>query len=134
MKKQAIRFTDREVPFPRAVKAGNWIFMALASGTGQTFEEPIVAPTFEEQFTHLLEEIKTTLESLGSSMGNVVKSTVYFTNLERDVEKAGEVWDKYFPSDNPNAVAWIGIKDLYPTKPQPPLLVEMTLTAIIPDE
>lgn len=126
MKKQAIRFTDREVPFPRAVTAGNWIFLALASNVGTTFEE---------QFTALIEEIKTTLEGLGSSLGNIVQSTVYFTNLERDVNKAGEVWQKYFPSDNPNAVAWIGIKDLYPAEPpQPPLLVEMTVTAIVPDE
>ena len=64
-----------------------------------------------------------------------MQSTVYFTNLERDVEKAAEVWRRYFPSDNPNAVAWIGIKDLYPVQPpQSPLYVEMTLTALIPDE
>ena len=126
MKKQAIRFTDREVPYPRAVKAGNWIFMALAHGTGATFEE---------QFAGLLEEIKATLESLGSSMGNVVTSTVYFTNFERDVDIAWDVYGKYFPDDDPNAVAWIGIKDLFPAKPpQPPVMVEMTLTAIVPDE
>lgn len=126
MKKEAIRFTDRDVPYPRAVTAGNWIFIALASGAGSTFEE---------QFSALLAEIKTTLEGLGSSMGNVVQSTVYFTNFERDVDKAHEVYRKYFPSDNPNAVAWIGVKDLYPAKPpQPPLYVEMTLTAIVPDK
>ena len=126
MKKEIIRFTDTEVAFPRAVKAGSWIFIGLADTVGTTFEE---------QFTSVLEGVKTTLESLGSSMGNIVQSTVYFTNFERDVDKAHEVWRKYLPSDNPNAVAWIGVKDLYPMKPpQPPLHVEMTLTAIIPDE
>ena len=124
MQKQAIRFTDREVPYPRAVKAGNWIFMALAAP----------GATFEEQFTSLLQEIKTTLESLGSSLENIVQSTVYFTNFERDVDKAWEVSRKFFQGNNPNAVAWIGIKDLYPTKPpDPPVMVEMTLTAIIPE-
>ena len=129
MKKEVIRFTDRQVPYPRAVKAGNWIFMALARASTSP------GSTFEEQFTDLLEEIEATLESLGSSLGNIVQSTVYFTDYWRDVDKAHEVYGKYFPSDNPNAVAWIGIKDLYPTKPpQPPVMVEMTLTAIIPDE
>ncbi len=121
MKKEVIRFTDREVPWPRAVKVGNWIFMALANSTGSSFEE---------QLAGLLEEIKTTLESLGSSMGNIAKTTVYFVNLERDFDKAGAIWQKYFPSDNPPAVAWIGIKELA----SPSVLVEITLSAIIPDE
>ncbi len=135
MKKEIIRHEEGAAPFPQVsslfsfvppIKAGNQIFIALASGTGTTFEE---------QFTNILKEVEWSLESQGSSMANVVTSTVYFTNFERDVEKAHEVYGKFFPSDNPNAVAWIGIKDLYPTKPpQPPLLVEMTLTAIIPDE
>jgi enamine deaminase RidA (YjgF/YER057c/UK114 family) len=104
--------------YPQAVKAGNWIFMTLAK-PGLT--------SFEEQFAAILEEIKTTLESLDSSMGDIVQMHVFFVDLKRDAEKAGPIWQKYLPEDN-----WVGIKELFPG--QPPLLVEVACSAIVPDE
>ena len=130
MKKECIRYKEGAAPFPQVsslfsivppVKAGNWIFIALANSTGATFGE---------QFTNLLEEVKWSLESMGSSMENMVSSTVYFVHLERDSEEAFKIWPKYFPSDNPHATAWIGIKELV----RPHLLVEIACAAIIPDE
>ena len=116
-------------PFPRAVKAGNWIFMAAA---GVDHDGNVVGPGFEEQLTYTYEEIKETLESLGSSMENIVQQTIYFVNMERDMGKAGPIRKKYIPDDKLPSVAGIGIKELMPI--EPPLLVEITLTAIIPDE
>ena len=127
MKKEVIRYPDSTHPmgaghpYPRAVKAGNWIFMTLGNGAG---------PSFEEQFTGCFEEIKTTLESLGSSMGDIMQMNVFFVNLERDADKAGPIWQKYLPSDRWPIGAWVGIKELLSAK----MLVEVTCTAIIPDE
>ena len=109
--------------YPQAVKAGNFIYMTLAK-PGLT--------SFEEQFTAILEEIKTTLESLGSSMGDIVQMHVFFVDLKRDAEKVGPIWQKYIPEDKWPVGAWIGIKELYPV--EPPLLVEIACTAIVPDE
>ncbi len=109
--------------YPQAVKAGNLIFMTLAK-PGLT--------SFEEQFTAILEDIKTTLESLGSSMGDIVQMHVFFVDLKRDAEKVGPIWQKYIPEDKWPVGAWIGIKELYPV--EPPLLVEIACTAIVPDE
>lgn len=129
MKKECIRFEEGAAPFPQVsslfsfvppVKAGNWIFIALANGTGATFGE---------QLTNILEEVKWSLESAGSSMENMVSSTVFFVHLARDTEEAFKIWPKYFPRDNPHATAWIGIKELV----RPHLLVEIACTAMIPD-
>jgi enamine deaminase RidA (YjgF/YER057c/UK114 family) len=109
--------------YPQAVKAGNWIFMTLAK-PGLT--------SFEEQFTAILEEIKTTLESLGSSMGDIVQMHTFFVDLKRDAAKAGPIWLKYLPEGKWPVGAWVGIKELMPV--EPPLLVEVACSAIIPDE
>ncbi len=65
-------------------------------------------------------------------MGDIVQMTVYFVNMERDLDKTIPIWQKYMPSDNRSAAAWIGITELVPM--EPPVLVEITCSAIIPDE
>ena len=130
MKKEIIRNPGSEHPYPAAVKAGNLIFVTVAA------EEDSAAiksgPSFEEQFTACFERIKQTLESQGSSMGDIMQLNVYFVDLERDAEKAGPIWQKYLPEDKWPVGAWIGIKQLLPSDPT--LLVEVGCIAIIPDE
>ena len=123
MKKQTIPNPGSTHPYPKAVKAGNWVFVTIASGVG---------PSFEEQFTDIFERTKTTLESLGTSIGNIVQLNVFFVNLERDFDKAGEIWVKYLSLENWPVGAWVGIKELVPS--DPPHVVEMCCTAIIPGE
>ncbi len=129
MKKEVILYPDGTAPWPRAVKAGNWIFVAAA---GVDRDGNTAGPTFEEQSAHALEEIKTTLESLGSSMDNIVQMTTYYVDMESDSGEMSEIWGRYFTVGKYPSVAGIGIKELL--KLDPPLLIEMTLTAIIPDE
>ena len=126
MKKEYIRYPDSTHPLPRAVKVGNWIYIAVAKP----------GPSFEEQFTATLEDVKATLESLGSSMGDLVQMTVYFVNLQRDYDKIVPIWLKYLPLDKWPMAAWIGVKELVPRESpdEPPLQVEIACSAIIPDE
>lgn len=123
MKKEVIRNTDTTHPYPKAVKAGNWVFVTIANRSG---------PSFEEQFTGIFEQMKTTLESLGSSIDNIVQLNVFFVNLKDDYEKAVPIWQKYLSRDKWPVGAWVGITELVPS--DPPLLVEMACSAIIPDE
>ena len=132
MKKSIMRFTEGPAPvagadvtwyrdrrdgaYPRAVKADDWIFMTLG----------MAGATFEEQLVGIFEEIKSVLESYGSSMWDIVSMTVYFVDLKGDRAKALEIWPKYIPSDNHPVAAWIGIKELW----RPHMLVEVTCTAI----
>ena len=130
MKKEIIRRPGSTHPYPRAVKAGNKIYMTVSA------EEEIcgikAGPEFEDQFRACFEEIKTTLESLGSSMGDILQLNVHFVNLARDSEKAGPIWQEYLPEDNWPAGIWMGITELLPS--DPPLLVEVSCIALIPDE
>jgi len=115
-------------PWPRATKVGNWIFMSVA-GTGDDGKP--VGPTIEEQATYAYEEMKKTLESLGSSMDNIVQRMTYYTNIE-DVAKTRPIWQKYISPDQRPAGAAVEVKSL--VKMEPPLLIEVSVIAIIPDE
>ena len=125
MKKEVIPNKSPKKNFPRAVKAGDRIYMATAAidDDGNT-----VGPGFKEQLDYIFSEMKETLESLGSSMDELVEMTMYMVNMERDGKKVGRVWAKYIKSTP--TVAWIGTPQLLPL--DPPLLIEITSTAIIP--
>ena len=114
MKKEVIQHPSEAYVYPRAVKAGNWIFIAAA---GVDDELKTVGPSFEEQLDHIFNEMKKTLESLGSSMENIVQMTMYYVDMARDLEKVGPIWEKYFPADNPPMTAGIGVKELMPIDP-----------------
>ena len=125
MKKQVIAHKSKAKWWPRAVVAGDKIYVATSAigDDGQA-----VSPNFEEQFDFTLNEVKETLESLGSSMDEILELTIYFTHMKEDNDKAGPVFQKYFKVLP--MVAGIGTSQLLPM--DPPLRVEVTLTALIP--
>jgi 2-iminobutanoate/2-iminopropanoate deaminase len=67
-------------PYSQAVRAGNLIFTAgqipLDPVTGQVVEGGIA-----EQTKRVIENLKAILESSGSSLGKVVKTTVFLKNF-----------------------------------------------------
>ena len=129
MKKEVIFYEESsKIPGPRANKAGNLIFL-VASGLGR--DSNPVGPTIEEQATYCCESMKKTLESLGSSMDNIVQRITYCTNIE-DISKVSPIWRKYIsPNKKPASVA-VEVKSLWKT--EPPLLIEVSVIAIIPDK
>lgn len=126
MKKEIIKSDSREKPWPRAVKAGNHIYVAAAAFND---EGKSVSAEFEEQLDFVFSDMKKTLEGLGSSMDDIVQMTIYMVDLERDNPKIPPIWAKYIKSMP--MVASIGTNQLMPV--DPPLLVEITATAIISD-
>jgi 2-iminobutanoate/2-iminopropanoate deaminase len=80
-------------PYSQAIRLGNLIFTA-----GQVAIDPatqqIVPGGIAEQTTRVLENLKAILESAGSSMANVVKTTVFLKNFD-DFAKMNEVYGKY---------------------------------------
>jgi enamine deaminase RidA (YjgF/YER057c/UK114 family) len=71
-----------------------------------------------------MENIKAVLEAAGSSMKDVVKTTVYLTDT-KDFAGMNEVFKQYFPVDPPGRVTVIV------RLPLPELLVEVDATAVI---
>jgi 2-iminobutanoate/2-iminopropanoate deaminase len=86
-------------PYNHAVRIGDLLFCAgqipLDPATGN-----LVSGDIKAQTSRVLENVKAVLEDQKLSLANVVKSTVFMTNL---AEFAGmnEVYAKYFTGDYP---------------------------------
>jgi 2-iminobutanoate/2-iminopropanoate deaminase len=86
-------------PYNHAVRIGDLLFCA-----GQIPIDPatgnLVTGDIKAQTSRVLENIKVILEDQRLSFANVVKSTVFMTNLA-DFAVMNEVYGKYFTSDFP---------------------------------
>jgi 2-iminobutanoate/2-iminopropanoate deaminase len=74
----------------------------------------------------VLENIKAILEEAGASMRDVVKVTVFVTDM-RQIEEIGEVRMRYFPDDGP-ASTLVEVSKLA----RPEWLVEIDAVAAVP--
>lgn len=129
MNKEIIFHRDGAVSWPRAVKAGNLIYFAAA---GIDKLGNVAGPEFEQQLEFTLKELQATLESLGSSMTDILHVTWYYVDLSRDLEKAPAIRRKYISDDEVPMMAAIGVTELAPVGNWP-LLIEVTGCAMIPD-
>jgi 2-iminobutanoate/2-iminopropanoate deaminase len=86
-------------PYSQAVKYGNIIFTSGAigvdPGTGAFVEGGIQAQTKQ-----CIENLKVILEASGSSLGNVLKTTVFIKDMN-DFSKVNEIYGKYFTEKQP---------------------------------
>ena len=86
-------------PYNLAVRVGDLLFCAgqipLDPATGN-----LVSGDIKAQTTRVLENVKTILEDQKLGFVNVVKSTVFLTNLA-DFAGMNEVYASYFTSDFP---------------------------------
>jgi 2-iminobutanoate/2-iminopropanoate deaminase len=86
-------------PYNHAVRIGDLLFCSgqipLDPATGQ-----LVSGDIKAQSERVLENIKILLADQKLSFGNVVKATVFMTNLG-DFAVMNEVYGKYFTSDFP---------------------------------
>jgi 2-iminobutanoate/2-iminopropanoate deaminase len=86
-------------PYSQAVRAGNMIFLSgqipLDPSTGQ-----LVEGTIQHQTERVLENIKAVVESMGLTLDNVVKTTVFLKNLT-DFPHMNEVYARYFSKNFP---------------------------------
>ena len=90
-------------PYSQAVKtAGGMLFVSgqipLVPATGAVVEGDIV-----EQTTQVLENLKAIVTAAGYTLSDVVKTTVYITNMG-DFGKVNEIYGKYFTENCPARV------------------------------
>ncbi len=107
-----------------ATKFGNLVFVA-----GQTGRHPKtgeVGKDIREQTRYVLERIKLILTAAGTSLDNVLTVTTHLTKRE-DVTAYNEEYAKYFPNSKPARTTISVMLN------SPELLVEITVTAGIPD-
>ena len=107
-----------------ATRFGNLVFVA-----GQTGRHPVTGELgrdIREQTRNVLERIKLILEAAGTSLENVLTVTTHLTKRE-DLAAYNEEYAKYFPTDKPARTTVEVMLN------SPELLVEITVTAGIPD-
>ena len=107
-----------------ATRFGNLVFVA-----GQTGRHPAtgqVGKDIREQTRNVLERIKLILAAAGTSLDNVLTVTTYLTRRE-DLAAYNEEYARYFPAAKPARTTVEVMLN------SPELLVEITVTACIPD-
>lgn len=107
-----------------ATRFGNLVFVA-----GQTGKHPKtgeVGKDVREQTRNVLERIKVILAAAGTSLDNVLTVTTHLTRRE-DLAAYNEEYAKYFPTSKPARTTVSAMLN------SPELLVEITVTACIPD-
>jgi 2-iminobutanoate/2-iminopropanoate deaminase len=107
-----------------ATRFGHLVFVA-----GQTGRHPKtgeVGKDVREQTRYVLERIKLILAAAGTSLDNVLTVTTHLTRRE-DVTAYNEEYAKYFPTSKPARTTVSAMLN------SPELLVEITVTACIPD-
>ncbi len=86
-------------PYSQAVVSGNFVFVSgqipLDPETGKMVEGDI-----EEKTKRVLENVSAVLESVGLSLKNVVKVTVFITDLS-NFEKVNKVYSEFFGDHKP---------------------------------
>jgi 2-iminobutanoate/2-iminopropanoate deaminase len=111
------------LPFSQAVKCGNLVFVS-----GQGPIDPItheVRGDIKTQTERMLENVKAILEAAGTTMENVVNTTVYLTDL-KNFDEMNEVYRRYFPRNPPpRATVQAGLLR--------GMLVEMQCIAAVPE-
>jgi 2-iminobutanoate/2-iminopropanoate deaminase len=127
MPKKEIIQVELAAPNPNlspATRFGDLVFVA-----GQTGRHPATGELgidVREQTRNVLERIKLILEAAGTSLENVLTVTTHLTKRE-DLAAYNEEYAKYFPTNKPARTTVEVMLN------SPELLVEITVTAGIPD-
>ncbi|MGG5461573.1 RidA family protein [Clostridium sp. B9] len=85
-------------PYSQGVIVGDFVYTSgqipLNPKTGE------MAVSIEEQTTQSLENVKAILEAAGTSMNNVIKATVFLSDIN-DFARMNEVYATYFTENKP---------------------------------
>ncbi len=102
MSKEIISTTNAPAPigpYSQAVLAGNLLFIsgqiALKPATGELANADIIEETHQS-----MQNIKAVLTEAGMDFGNVVKTTIFLSDMEL-FGKVNEVYGKYFSGNFP---------------------------------
>jgi 2-iminobutanoate/2-iminopropanoate deaminase len=107
-----------------ATRFGNLVFVA-----GQAGRHPVsgeVGKGVREQTNYALQRVNTILAAAGTSLDNVLSVTTHLTKRE-DLAAYNEEYAKFFPTNKPARTTVEVMLN------SPDLLVEITVTACIPD-
>lgn len=86
-------------PYAQAVRAGEWLYVSGQIPLNPQTGQPLTG-TFAEQARQALENLAAVLKAGGSSLDNVVKVTIYLSDMN-DFSEFNEVYSSYFEQSRP---------------------------------
>jgi len=98
-------------PFSPAVQVGELIFLSGQIGTDASANGGLVAGGIEAETRQTLENIKRTLEAVGSGMDRVVKCTVMMADMA-EWDRMNVIYRTYFAPDRLPARSALGANGL----------------------
>src|SRR5215831_7297690 len=110
------------------IRLGNLYFSSGLTGVRAEARKDALAfgGDIKEQTDKILKQHKANLESMGSSLANVIKVTVFLADVKTEKNAMNEVYARYFPKDAPSRSAF-GVEF-----PDTATRVEIELVAWIP--
>ncbi|MBI2464019.1 RidA family protein [Candidatus Peregrinibacteria bacterium] len=85
-------------PYSQGIISGNLFF--CSGQIGLTQEGALIGPGIDEQTVQILNNLKNILEAGGSCIGNVLKTTLYLTDLEH-FKRVNEIYASFFGDHKP---------------------------------
>jgi 2-iminobutanoate/2-iminopropanoate deaminase len=122
-----------KVPFSMVAVVGNLVFVSGCSGqTLETFH--VSSNDVVEQTEVALDKVRKALETAGTTMDHIVKTTLYLKNMQdydRVEERRQDYYRRHAPKlvDEPPCDTLVGVTDLH----EPDMLIEMETIAVMPD-
>lgn len=107
---------ENSIGYTQAVKVGNLLYLSGTVGEGDSMRMQLISA---------YDDIRKTLSNYGATFSNVVKETIYTTDIEA-LKRNQEVRKAYYKEDWP-ASTWIEIKRLY----LPEFMVEIEVVAVL---
>ena len=126
----AMAATGERVKAPGGIRLGNLYFSSGLTGVrAEARKNPLAfGGDVKEQTRNILTEHKTNLESMGSSLENVLKVTVYMADIKTEKPAMNEIYAEFFPRNAPSRTA-IGVEF-----PDVATRLEIELVAWVPNK
>lgn len=110
---------EKEFNYAQAVRVGDTLYVSGSTGRGATMEE---------QVRNAYDKLRRTLARFGADFDDVVKETVFTTDIEA-LKNAKAVRREFYGEHTP-ASSWIGIDRLF----VPGLMIEVEIIAVLDEK
>ena len=94
-------------PYSQAIVAGGFVFCSGTAGIDP--ETGVAADGIEAQTDRALQNLAAILDAAGTSMANVVKTTIFYSDVA-DFAKLNEVYARHMPNPPPARSAPANVK------------------------